>query len=150
MNCQSEKTCTNCNKTLDISSFYIRNKKNKNGFITKTFQSICKKCSSIRRMKYYNDNRDIEIQKRKLRENDIKAWFIEFKKTLSCFKCGDTRWYVIDFHHHNNDKEFNVSDICKNYSKKTILKEIEKCVPLCANCHREHHFLDRKNYTAFI
>ena len=42
MNCQSEKTCTNCNKTLDISSFYIRNKKNKNGFIYKDISKYIK------------------------------------------------------------------------------------------------------------
>ena len=109
MNCQSEKL-VRIVINFGYIKLYIRNKKNKMGLIQRHFKSICKKCSSIRRMKYYNDNRDIEIQKEKLRENDIKAWFIEFKKTLSCFKCGDTRWYVIDFHHHNNEK-FNVSDI---------------------------------------
>lgn len=30
--------------------------------------------------------------------------------------------------------------VVRNFSKARILKEIEKCTPLCANCHRKLHY----------
>ena len=58
-----------------------------------------------------------------------------------CVKCGESRPYVIDFHHIDpKDKKFNVGK-AKTYSQQTLLKEISKCVCLCRNCHQEfHHF----------
>ena len=51
---------------------------------------------------------------------------------------------MLDFHHIDpKQKEFNIGDF-KKKSKISILKEIEKCVPLCSNCHREFHHLERQ------
>lgn len=82
--------------------------------------------------------------KRKDRELSIRTWFKEYKKTFKCSSCDDPRWYVIDFHHVNDDKEHNISDLASGkYSKSNILSELSKCVPLCANCHREHHYFEK-------
>ncbi len=66
------------------------------------------------------------------------------RKTLTCSKCGEPRWYVIDLHH--RDQSEKIMDVCEmihlNYSKERIEEEIAKCDPLCANCHREVHFLE--------
>ena len=43
------KICTDCRLDLDISNFYIHNKKKKDGTIKVTHQNLCKQCSSIRR-----------------------------------------------------------------------------------------------------
>jgi predicted HNH restriction endonuclease len=51
---------------------------------------------------------------------------------------------VLDFHHIDKEtKEFTIGAIKKG-SKEKILKEIDKCVCLCANCHREFHHLERE------
>jgi len=51
---------------------------------------------------------------------------------------------VLDFHHIDKEtKEFTIGTIKKG-SKEKILKEIDKCVCLCANCHREFHHLERE------
>ena len=57
-----------------------------------------------------------------------------------CSKCGYSRCQeALDFHHVNpKGKEFTVSSFF-NLSWKRIQKEVEKCVLLCANCHREEH-----------
>ncbi len=61
-----------------------------------------------------------------------------------CEKCGEDRFYLIDFHHINpSDKSFTIGD-CK-YSVKRMLLEIKKCVCLCKNCHWEFHYLYGKN-----
>lgn len=138
------KICTDCRLDLDISNFYIHNKKKKDGTIKVTHQNLCKQCSSIRRKKYYVDNIDTEKALKKERANSIKEWFLDLKKTYKCSKCDDPRWYVIDFHHTDDNKEHNIGDLsCGKYSKKKILEELSKCIPLCSNCHRELHHLEK-------
>ena len=137
----STKYCPNCKTDLNLDKFYKRNKKRKDGSINITTQNICTSCSNIRRKKYYSDNREKEIEIRKIREKKIKSWFINFKKTLSCSSCPESRHYVLEFHHPNNDKEYNVADITQGkHSKRTVMKEVNKCIVLCSNCHKALHY----------
>ncbi len=49
-------------------------------------------------------------------------------------KCVD----ALEFHHINpSNKEKPISQFAR-FTQKTI-EELEKCVVLCANCHREEH-----------
>lgn len=72
-------------------------------------------------------------------------WFIDLKKTKSCYLCGESRWYVLDFHHKDGHRRrgnnLTVSRMVRaRYAKETILAEInDKCTCVCANCHREIH-----------
>lgn len=80
-----------------------------------------------------------EIQKKRGLER--KIYFI---KQLGgcCSKCGyKHNIAALDFHHLNpEEKEFQI-DMRKlsNTSIDKLQKEINKCVLLCANCHRETH-----------
>lgn len=76
--------------------------------------------------------------------NDLKEWFYEYKRTLKCENCGNNDYRCLDFHHKiQSDKENTVSNmLADNKGKEEILKEIEKCIVLCANCHRELHGKD--------
>ena len=47
----------------------------------------------------------------------------------------------LDFHH-LRDKEFNIANEIKNLSIDNLKKEIDKCIVLCANCHRKLHYYD--------
>lgn len=84
--------------------------------------------------------------KRKYRDDKLK-WFREYKETLVCEGCGyskDTNRkfsiQAMQFHHHNNDKLFNVSEgVYFGYSKEKIIDEINKCMVLCSRCHAEKH-----------
>lgn len=55
-----------------------------------------------------------------------------------CFDCGlVSAPCVYDFHHENgSDKDASVSRL-QTWEK--IEKELQKCVMLCANCHRLRH-----------
>ena len=65
----------------------------------------------------------------------------EWKKTLCCSFCPEDESVTIDLHHLDKDeKDFSISQIAgRGWSWERLLKEIEKCVPLCANCHRKVH-----------
>ena len=133
------KTCAKCLIELPDTDFYI---KNKNGKIT--LQSYCKICSCSKRVKDYKKNIEKEKIVRKKYQQKIKDKFIEYKKTLNCFKCKEYRWYVLDFHHNENNKEYDVANMWQGrHCWKTIKKEIDKCIVLCANCHREEHYFKK-------
>lgn len=85
-----------------------------------------------------------KLQKKKLRKN--RRDFIDnYKKDKCCSKCNEKRYYLLDFHHLNpKEKDFNLGDATK-YSIKKLENELEKCVFLCSNCHREFHFLEKQN-----
>lgn len=57
-----------------------------------------------------------------------------------CCCCGyDNYWGALEFHHlDSEEKEFGVASITHHNFEK-ILKEVEKCIMVCANCHRELH-----------
>lgn len=58
-----------------------------------------------------------------------------------CIKCGYNRCpAALDFHHIiPEEKEGNLKDLfSRNWA--TIEKEIDKCILLCANCHRAEHY----------
>ena len=77
------------------------------------------------------------------RKNQL--WLEEFKKTLKCSKCEESRHWVLDFHHTNpEEKEKSVSKLIKTSTKEKVLEEIDKCVVLCSNCHRDLHYQENK------
>jgi 5-methylcytosine-specific restriction endonuclease McrA len=72
-----------------------------------------------------------------------------------CSSCGyNKNLSALEFNHINsNEKSFGL-DIRKlsNTNEDDLLLELKKCNLLCANCHREHHYveLDMKNVEAII
>lgn len=59
-----------------------------------------------------------------------------------CKKCGIDKIYLLDFHHRNpEEKESSLSDLSKGYDLTKFNEELAKCDLLCANCHREFHYL---------
>ncbi len=55
-----------------------------------------------------------------------------------CFICGYNKCTdAFDFHHIGIGKEFGISKDGLTRSWTRVKREIEKCVLLCANCHRE-------------
>lgn len=76
----------------------------------------------------------------KLRLEENRRKFLEYKKTLKCDRCGLDDHRLLEFHH-VGDKDQNVSNLVNHgYAWRRIQEEINKCIPLCANCHRLEHW----------
>lgn len=58
-----------------------------------------------------------------------------------CLRCKIKDPRVLEFHHlDTGKKEFNIADYYySHYSFERLEQEIEKCVIVCANCHRILH-----------
>jgi len=56
-----------------------------------------------------------------------------------CQKCGGVFSLCVYDFHHVGEKDSDPSYLIANRSVEKIAEEIEKCVLLCANCHRVEH-----------
>ena len=116
------KKCDVCGEVKPESEFFVRHR-NKNGSIN--LSSDCKRCHCEQEMQRYYKKRE----------------FIDSRKT-PCVKCGESRLMCLSFHHKQpSEKEFTIGKVRKS-SLKVIEQEINKCICLCFNCHREFHYLN--------
>jgi hypothetical protein len=93
-----------------------------------------------KRKELTKDERNIiNYQRVKSFRKKTKERSVEYKGGM-CIVCGYNKCIsALDFHHLNpNDKSFSISGNC-NRSWDKIKTELDKCVILCANCHREVH-----------
>ncbi len=87
--------------------------------------------------------RDSVLNKTSKRREVGRKIVEKIKKNLSCSSCGESRYWLLDFHHTDpSKKEIRVSAM-KSYKKEKILEEIDKCEVLCANCHRDLHYKEK-------
>jgi hypothetical protein len=58
----------------------------------------------------------------------------------ACERCGYNKSpYALEFHHRDpSQKDGNISRML-SHSWSRVKKELDKCIMLCANCHREEH-----------
>ena len=126
--------CKKCGKVKDVSCF------NKNPDRKRGYHVWCKEC-----VKEYDHNRHAKDRVRlcslkKQRRLEVRNKYQEYKKTLKCSVCGEKDWICLDFHHTDpNTKDGTIGAIVRSWSFERIVKEIEKCNVLCANCHRKLH-----------
>ena len=70
----------------------------------------------------------------------------QYKASLACSKCGQNHPATLDFHHPDpKQKESSVQKYTSNGQFKRAYEEASKCIVLCANCHRIHHYDEKKS-----
>lgn len=158
------KVCAKCKIEKDISEFRVDNKsKDKHGCWCKDCdreykREYYKKHRVEIRQQYnyrYNNNpeyrarasqsnkqsREKNIEKRHISEKryrDGLQLYIDDELKQPCVKCGESRKWLIQFHHVNpSEKSFQIQAAT---SKEKLLEESKKCVCLCSNCHTEYHY----------
>lgn len=94
---------------------------------------ICWDCRS-KYKKYDNHYYYIKDYRKKLKEKSIEY------KGGCCVICGYNKCYsALEFHHiDKNLKDFSISTRI-NKKWETLKKELDKCILVCVNCHRELH-----------
>lgn len=70
----------------------------------------------------------------------LKAIAIEYKGG-GCQHCGYSKCSAaLEFHHTDPmQKDFGIAENGHTMSEAKMKSELDKCVMLCANCHREEH-----------
>lgn len=74
------------------------------------------------------------------RRKKILEMAIEYKGG-KCILCGYNKCIQSLYFHHvgNSKKDFGISDRGYTRSWERVKQEIDKCILVCANCHRELH-----------
>jgi protein-arginine kinase activator protein McsA len=110
--------------------------------------SVRKAYHKQRSREYYLKNRDKVLASVKISRAVGKARWDTFKRTLKCTQCGFNHPAALDFHHKDPaTKDRAVSWFIKNSQFTRAIEEAMKCIVLCANCHRKHHWEEKKNPT---
>lgn len=128
------KRCSNCKEEKKLDQF---NKwtKAKDGL-----HNRCRDCQREYQRELYKNSPKRRAQIRAVddkRKQELRLWWLDYKRNTSCTDCGLSDSRVIQFDHlPGYVKQFTISDgIRKNLSKDRILAELKKCEPVCANCH---------------
>jgi hypothetical protein len=131
------KLCGTCKQTLQESNFSFKNKQKNQ------LSSICKKCHNKYAKKWYHQNPELTIKRARIttpiyRQRNIN-YVNDYKSKLGCKICYETCYHVLDFHHTNNKEKCVSRLVHEGASIENIIKEIIKCIVVCANCHRKIH-----------
>ena len=155
--------CKNCNynKCLSVLSFHHKNSNTKEFELSVTSirkytkekrdnevvkcDLLCLNCHQEEEERISKEKRNISGTKssiyQHIRLNKIKQYFIDLKGG-KCKECGYNKCLrALCFHHRNpKEKKFTLNHFDLGHrSEKNLLKEVNKCDLLCANCHMELH-----------
>ena len=84
------------------------------------------------------------------RTEAVKKQVLLEARAGGCIQCGEKRTPCLDFHHRQgSDKLGNIGEFRK-FGIQRLKAEIAKCDVLCANCHRWHHELERRQRRSTI
>jgi len=88
----------------------------------------------------YADRREYMIKAVAKRRKKLREMARQYKGG-KCMSCGYNRCSeALEFHHKNpKSKDFGLSVKGLTRSWERIKVEIDKCILVCANCHREIH-----------
>lgn len=113
------KVCSKCNIEKDESQFFKRDS-------GESTHSWCKQCNT---------------ENVRNRKRELKRLCVEYKGGV-CVDCGGKfHPAIFDFHHvDQKEKDFSISSITSTKLTDPIKSELDKCVLLCANCHRLRHY----------
>lgn len=75
------------------------------------------------------------------RRRKLKEMAVEYKGgKCQNPQCNYNKYIgALEFHHPNSDKEFGLSSKGYTISWERMKKELNKCIILCSNCHKETH-----------
>lgn len=151
-NLQNRKYCLECSPYGSHNTLNFN--KNKPDSIEKG--KICPSCKEfINPEQYYRrrDNKNLSVYCKFCTNKQSISRFRETKKQAveykggKCERCGYNKCIAaMDFHHLDpSQKDFSISN-AKNKSFDKIKNELDKCILVCSNCHREIHSEEMGKY----
>ncbi len=140
------KTCTKCLVIKPLECFY-RDKHRPDGLLI-----YCKTCRRLMQQRWYTANKvshkraTVQIT-RHLRVRN-QEFIFQYLKNNSCVDCEFSDPRALEFDHTDpSTKLYNIADMTRGFSLKTIQAEIDKCEVRCANCHNIKTAIQRNYYT---
>lgn len=126
--------CNKCKIDKGEEDFPFKNKKlNKRS-------TICQICQREYKLTYYRKNKKSHYKRNYKTREKIKEFLI-LEKSKGCVICKENCIPCLEFHHLDPEsKRMNVATMFLWGSLNKVREEINKCILLCANCHRKVHY----------
>ena len=135
------RECKECGIKKPLSD-YSKNKGSKDGHVL-----TCKPCA-YQITKSYKKTGVWKTTKKPDRA-DLLSHIYENKPSIGCQLCGIKNLLSVayDYHHIDPNTKFkSISNLIKDgYGHEKIKEEIDKCIIICSNCHRQLHFYLENN-----
>jgi len=149
-NVSENKICAKCKNSMPLNAF------GKNSFMPDKLTRMCITCTrKYTYLNYLNHKEECDARSKtwrsenRARINEIARKSSKKKRSIlkklrdkivsqfPCYICHEPRIACLEFHHLNpHTKERHA---CQSSSVSMFLKEVSKCIVLCANCHRLLH-----------
>lgn len=135
------KTCTKCHRELPLENFRWKDKN------AGKKHSQCKECQKAQEKIHYRESlkRKENVLNTAISQKTRNKILVDSFKEKGCQKCGEKRIYLLDCHHLGDlEKTDTLARMIKSASLENVELELNKCIVLCANCHREFHHFERE------
>ena len=134
------KACYKCHEEKEEHLF---KKDYKKCYTTKgivKYTNCCLTCTIKGNQKWVENNREESNKNAQDRRHARKLRAVEYKGGI-CASCNVVfHFSSFDFHHIEPNTKHKDPGLMMTYSDERLFKELDKCILLCANCHRKHHF----------
>ena len=130
------KQCNHCLEWKDEEEFNWRYKS------LGVRHPTCRECAHKFNKNYFEGNAKEkhlkQVKERKIAAREVSQQYIwDYLSIHPCTQCGESDSVVLEFHHvEDKGKEISVM-AAGGYLVETIQREIDRCIVLCANCHRK-------------
>ena len=89
--------------------------------------------------KYFQENKELINNRRRNWRQKRRNMFNDYKSNIGCFRCGEQHPACLEFHHLDpSEKDISIRTMVR-LKGENLSKELDKCILVCANCHREIH-----------
>jgi 5-methylcytosine-specific restriction endonuclease McrA len=91
---------------------------------------------------WYESHRDEQQARNKIQSDTARVFIRQAKVGKKCSACGFDDPICLDFHHVDPaEKDAIIAQApTRGWSVARIQREMDKCVILCANCHRKEEY----------
>lgn len=130
-----------------LRKYGLKTHKHGNNMFDECDNKKCTKCLMLKpRSEYYNYNKISSWCKQCLtddvinRQRAFKVKCVEYKGS-KCSECGYNKYIgALEFHHLDpSQKDFEMSRYKLSAFSDIVKKELDKCILVCSNCHKEIH-----------
>ena len=139
---EESKVCKRCGTEYNITKYRLLYPKTlKSGVVKRYRSNVCNICTNKRFKELYSkEHRSVWYDTKKKLRREKKKIAVEYKGG-QCEHCKEVYHHAaFDFHHINpTEKDIDVG-LLMQCNDEILYKELDKCILLCANCHRIFHY----------
>jgi hypothetical protein len=97
--------------------------------------------------KHYRENKSDYINRVAKRRDSILHFIVGYLSWFPCIDCGEMDIRCLDFDHVSGKKSFSIGTVAaRGRGFLSIVREFEKCVIRCSNCHRKKTHIKSKRF----